>query len=519
MYGKTENTFSFIKRWLIITLIVSIISEMIFFPSLNNFLGCLMAVIVLWGFLTLFKKEYIINFPFSLVLFVSMFLYRFLPLTATLLEGKPVTYGFEVPFQTFLYETIAFLISCLAFRLACRKKSENNFLQRTLYKSNFFESDVYVLWGLGLIGLGARMYIFGAGDTEFGDVGGKFVSGIRYLMYAPITLLFPKLLNIKSAVNRRWIWFYIVFIFVLNISSNSREAIITPIAVFVLLFFLNMVKSGKHITDVLSPGKLVLTVLFVVVGLNLLSDLSLAMLTTRALRKDISKVELFQETIKVYQNDALMDMLRKERDEILGGQDDVQAYNSGWTETYVTNFMLARYANMRISDETIYLAQKVGYSNEKMQDFFVNNVEVLFPTPVLRMLGIDVNKNLYTYSRADLLYALGTNTAVFTGFRVTSHVGDGLATFGYFYFPLQFLFSFLIFKLLNTFVYFSETGIRYAPFALMNLFTFLGMFRNSNGFVLDLSYIIRGYIQGVITYLIIFLVLRKILNILKIRKA
>lgn len=49
----------------------------------------------------------------------------------------------------------------------------------------------------------------------------------------------------------------------------------------------------------------------------------------------------------------------------------------------------------------------------------------------------------------------------------------------------------------------------------MNVFTFLGMFRNAQGIYGDLSYLLRGFLEGIITYLIIYyliLTLNRIIN-------
>lgn len=35
------------------------------------------------------------------------------------------------------------------------------------------------------------------------------------------------------------------------------------------------------------------------------------------------------------------------------------SYSEGWDETYVDNFLLNRYCNMRITDETLYYAMKL----------------------------------------------------------------------------------------------------------------------------------------------------------------
>ena len=172
--------------------------------------------------------------------------------------------------------------------------------------------------------------------------------------------------------------------------------------------------------------------------------------------------------------------------------------------------MLERYANMRITDETLYYAEKRGYGNKQMFELFQNNILALVPTPILGFFGVQFDKTELEFSRGDFLYGSGYGM-----YRVTSHVGDGLATFGYWYFILQFITFFIVFKLLNSFVYIANETLVYAPYALMNVFTFLGMFRNSGGILIDVKFILRGYLEGLVTYLIIFYMIRQVISFVK----
>ena len=100
-----------IKKGLVLLLIFAVVGEMLFFPTLPNFYGCVMAIISYWVFSFFLKEKYIRIFPFAFCMYLSMFMYRYLPLIATIAEGKPITYGFERPFETFLYEIVLFLVS------------------------------------------------------------------------------------------------------------------------------------------------------------------------------------------------------------------------------------------------------------------------------------------------------------------------------------------------------------------------------------------------------------------------
>lgn len=511
---RESNLYSF-KKWLGIILYLVIIIELVIFPSLENFCGCLMALVCWLVFSNFFiKRELIVKYPFAFMTFLSIFFYRYLPLVATLIEGKPITYGFEMPYQTFFFETIMFLVASLAFHLACNNNiKSNSSLQIGLSKLGFFNSyNSSFIWGLGIVGLIARLIAFGTGTVEYGDVGGKFVSGIIYLIYAPICLLFPSLLRLKG-VSTRPVFIYLTFVFILNIASNSRQAMIAPLGIYLLLFLLNALKNNIKLSSLVSPFKFVAVGVCLVFGLELISDLSLAMLATRTLRRDVSKLELFQKTIETYQDKDLMKQLKAMAAQKSGqGNPDaeIESYSTGWNESYLNNFMLNRYANMRITDQTLYYAYKYGFNQELMQNDFKIRLIALLPSPIINFFGISINKNNLEFSRADLL-----SRSSLGNFLVTSHVGDGLATFGYLYFPFQFLLFFIVFKLMNAYVIFTQNGVVYSLYGLMNIFFFLGMFRNANGSLVDMTFILRMFWQGIFTYSIVLFVVKKVTSFIR----
>ncbi|WP_282074639.1 hypothetical protein [Maribacter aquivivus] len=504
-------------NWVLrILLVVGVIGEFIFFPSVPNFFGCVMAIISYMVFSYFFKVEYIRLFPFAFLMYLSMFMYRFLPLIATLAEGKPITYGFERPYQTFMSEIILFLVSSIAFYFACNPNKvsfQNNLIQKTLQKVNFYEITPTIIWVMGLIGFIIKAYNLSTGAAEYGDVAGKFLIGLEYLMFAPICLLFPELIRLKYN-HKKIVWIYSILVITLNVASNKRHLIITPVGTMGLLFFLNVILKNINITKLISPTKLIIGGVLLVLSLNILGNLSTAMLHTRDVmlydaeqRKNADKLKAFEKTIEILQNKSLMTRLKDKKNK--KQYNPLTNYHQTWSEDYVDNFLLARYANMRITDETLYLAEKKGYANKQMLDFFKNGVVGQFPSPILKFFGMNYNKALYEFSRGDLLSGRSLG-----GYRVTSHVGDGLATFGYWYFPLQLIVFFIVFKLLNIFVFYSRNSVKYAPLAIMSIFSFLGMFRNANGISSDISFILRGFLQDIVTYMIIFIIIRKMFQII-----
>ncbi|WP_157486435.1 hypothetical protein [Maribacter forsetii] len=517
MLKEKNHTIRQIKTLLIAVLMIAVIGEMIFFPSTANLFGCIMAMIALTVFLLFFNERFIRLYPFVFCIYLSMFMYRFLPLIATLIENKPITFGFERPYETFFYEIVLFLVSSLAVYLACPiniHKPKNNIIKEGLYKLKFFEITPAILWSMGFIGLLSMIYNISKGDAQIGDTSGRFIAGLTYLMFAPVCLFFPFLLKVNYT-KTKYVFLYTAFIILINLASNKRHLIITPIGTIGILFILQLIFKNIRITQIISPIKIMVVGVFIFLGLNLLNTVSTAMLYTRQtllyteeLRDNADKMETFAFTMETLQNEQLMQRLKDNKNENIHGNSTI-TYAQGWTEQYVDNFLLARYANMRITDETIYYAHKRGFSNVAMQESLINSILYLLPSPILNFFGIRLDKTEMDYSRGDFLHGTGYGNYV-----VTSHVGDGLATFGHWYFIVQLAVYFLMFKTINCFSYYTSQGILYAPFAVMDVFGFLGRFRNAQGIFGDLGFLIRGFLQGVITYLIIYHIIRFVLKMI-----
>ncbi|MBN7813447.1 hypothetical protein J0A68_21000 [Algoriphagus sp. H41] len=499
-----SNLFSQLRLWTGVVLFISISLELILFPSFENFLGCLMTFIVYWIFLFFLRRGVILNNPFSFLVYSSFFLARFIPLPATLLEGKPITYGFEAPYDTFLFETLMFVVCSVAFYFSTHIRFSNNtILQKLLLKMGFFHASPTILWLMGFVGVLVRIQqLIVAGDVEFGDVNNKFLAGMIYFQYAPILLLFPSLSRIVYK-KKNLVLFYLAAIFIISFATNSRQAMIFPIFTIFLLFFLTLVKDNLSVFHYIKPQYVILIFISCFFLLNLVSDISLAMLANRGLRDDISRLELFSKTIETLQDDQVMNSLRQVS---ILDKGDMSSYYQGWDENYLDNFMLNRFGNLRVSDQVLYYANEIGYANSKMLDSFSDKFVAIFPTPLANLFDDEIDKNQLDYSPGDMIYQLGSRSTRFVlgTHRVSSLVGDGLATFGFLCFPLFFFLLFFSFKLLDNLVYFKDGDVFFSILSLIIVFDLFGVFRNSIGSINLFFFLFRGFWQYLVTYFVVY---------------
>ncbi|MDU1810049.1 hypothetical protein ACV3NQ_10830 [Clostridium perfringens] len=500
------------RRILLFITIISIIIEMIFFPSISNLVGCIMILICYFLFSNFFlKRDLIINAPFSFFMFSSIFLYRYLPLLGTLLEGKPISFGMVDPIKTFILETILFCIACLAFYFSTINIKKTNILQVGLNMFGFYKkSNERTIWILGIVGLSARIITLAMGNIETGNIIGKALNVLFYYMYTPIILFFPCFYKsnykISIDIKNKKVWIYVIFISLLNLATNSRNKLITPFAMIILIGFLALLINNKVINKLFRPQILIKGIVIFCIGLFFISSISKAMLINRNIREEISFPELIESTI----NTLTSGNIKSEWELYNKKQFIPKNYDEGWTETYIDNFLLNRFCNIRITDETLYLAEKIGGNNKMLEDFKDRIISVL-PQPIINILGLDFNKENYYNSRGDVLYFYSNvgESWDLGGFRVTSHLGDGIATFGILYFILQLIMWYFVMILLNSLsIYTKRDGRVYSIYGLLTVYTSLLMFGNANGMISDILYCLRGYWQEIILFIIIYKVSR-----------
>ena len=290
-------------------------------------------------------------------------------------------------------------------------------------------------------------------------------------------------------------------------AGNSREALVHPIGICIMLSFLSFLKTNTNCKKYIFTWKFPVFVIAFIGTVKVFNMASDAMIQNRNVRDEVSAIVLLQKQMDAMDNSAIEDKKTK-----------MISYSEGWDETYVDNFLLNRYCNMRITDETLYYAMKLkgwdSYGNKQMRDMFLDRLLSNFPTPVLKFMSINIDKSKMAFSEGDYLYSVANNAPLFIGYRVASHLALGIACFGLLYFPIQFVLLLLSFYLLDTLVY-KKNGLFFSIAGLVVVFELVGRFRNANGCVGDAGYLMRGFWQFIFLYWITFTISKTISNIFK----
>jgi hypothetical protein len=514
-----------------VMLILAILYQCIFFPEIENIMA-MVAVVFAWVIATRILlrakalQTYLIS-TFTILGFVSTQFY--FPLMFTTMENKPLIYNLELPEQVFLHSTLCLtviILSYLFYKFLMRSTPDRKL--SLLARAGFFDPPSHLqLWLMGIMGMGASFYVnfanpdVGRGAT--GDPADKFLQALAFFMYSPFFIPLSKLFGNPTKPGRTFtpmILFYAVLLFGISVAQNSRGTFMfgltTPAFAYALGLLLGIYKTRiLTLRNVLAGGVIV----WVLTGP--FSDLGTAMVIVREHAKDVSPGELVNLTLEALDDKKAIEALKKE------SLDESPDFD--WDERYLNNIFTARFANIKFNDASLITYSKVGPYDPDMLDFSIDQILASLPTPVLKAFNFDVDKEtLHTLSFGDYLYVLSGGYGTPTGWRVGHVAGTGMATLGWWYLAALGV-GILPMFYLNDKLFRPKRIDSLAPVGLPEqkfIFSFCGVISLTSFFQLLLfesvfqciTYLMRGWIQMVLLYFVMFHVSRLISLLISPRK-
>ena len=357
MKNRISNI-SIFKKGLLLILIISSFLELILFPKWDNFVGCVVSILsTLLFYNYVFKIDVIRNRPISFIVFLQLFLFMYLPLPATLIDGNEMSHDMYNPILTYLLQFIYYLITLMAFIWAGRIKNKHQRLNKILKRVGYFDApSVKQMWVLGIFG-----WIFKLASLNIQYSGEDiYVSGMGTLsmfaifIYTPILILFQPLLG-KSPCSKKeriLVYAYMIFMIIILVATNSRSQILSPIVLYLFCYLLTRIYENQN-KIWLTTRKIIIGIVGLLLVTGPLSDMAFAMLITRSTRKDISYIELLKQTFDVYSD---KERLNAYRNILEASSNTTYASSLDWNESYVSNIFLQRLCNYRVVDATIYHA-------------------------------------------------------------------------------------------------------------------------------------------------------------------
>jgi hypothetical protein len=498
-------------------LLGSTVFQLVFFPEVEN-IAAIIAVYFSWFLVTkVWLQPRMLNtYLISSFMIICFVLSRFyLPLIFTTIENKPLIFNLELPEEVFLHGVLALLIIGLAHGIYIFIMNSTPTRSLSLMeKIGFFTPPSHVqLWIMALIGTASSLYVYfffpEIGGEVTGDPTGKLFQALVPFTYAPFFIPLSKLYGNNEKMSKSFIPMilaYSALMLAISIGRNSRGAFMIGLTNPVFAYGLGLMLAVFH-------AKIFTFKNFAIAGVILfgvtgpLSDLATAMLVVRDQKKDVTATELISQTLETF-NDK--DAIRQRREFDLS-----QTFDPDWDEHYMDNIFTARFANIKFADLNLVTYHRLGENDPDMQEFSLEQVLAIFPDPVIKMFGFDIDKTVVlSMSFGDFQYVLSGGVGTPTAFRVGNFSGTGMATFGWWYLAILGVICIPCFYLNDKFfrpstvVVASDGTKTFTPFKLsfcaVLALTHYYYFFDLESVVSGVTYLIRGYLQILLLYLIVF---------------
>jgi hypothetical protein len=482
--------------------------------NLTNVICCSLALAAFlltnYAVLNIRNRSFVNAFPASIIFFIVS-ANSIAPLGGTLLEGNSLRSNLEYPIDTFLHRFIFSLILIICLYLTHSKLNSslvflNEFAERI--KINRLYSP-RIVWILGLLSLVIFFFKFLPLPVTIS----KFLDGFGFLLWGPFILLFPPYpTNTNSKTTKRWLLVYYIIMVILSFITNSRMGMIGPI-IFVAMSYLMVFLTGR-----IEINKKIFTKFFIIgiigfVGMGILADISTAMLIERAYREDRGMLDQISATFNTFNNKEKLDETRLF---LLNKNDNLSSQD--WKEDYISNGFISRFVQIKFDDNCF--TRIYGFSpaaKEKLVEVSIDKLLVVFPSPILDILGLNVDK-LYvnSYSMGDMIDVLSGH-GFLGGLKTGSIIAHAYGVFGWWYPFVILILFFLIFRTYQYLICRSSNLIKYNNISTLSLILPFYLFTTIS---LDnissvAAILIRGVWQTILIYFIALYIANKIDKLIK----
>lgn len=357
------------------------------------------------------------------------------PLVAQSAALTPISFNLQNPTLTFgclALMQLTLLIAFLCFRKFRVWQAIANVVRRMVVeKLGLFRFPTdFELWGMGGIGSAALIWtatvMYGEG-IQYGDAGGKFIFGLTSFAYMPYLIPLRGMLTAGYSVGamtkraKIGIVAYTAAMVILGMLRNSRGTFATGCVTLLLMVFIAMLVGQLRLTAKIKRqllgGALVLLMIAPV-----MSDMAIAMVIARTDRGSVSTDAMLKNTWQVFTDRGALDEYKS-----AALQTD---FKDGYDERYLENPFFSRFILTKFSDNVLsYDTTWSGTRRGELWGATVDKVLSLLPTPALRIIGQDIDKNDLDYSIGDYMYYTETGVGL-GGHRLGSSVGHGVGLFG-----------------------------------------------------------------------------------------
>lgn len=495
--------------------------EIAFYPSYEicfaifiSFLGILLCKSFI------FKTYNLLFYPVSTIaiLFYVIF-FLILPIPATLLELKPVSYNLHSTINTYINLLILEIILIITHSLYISFTNKKNFIRNFFLKVHFFDKfSSQEIWLLILSSSAfyiCNIFFNGLYNENSENSTSSLPTGLYILnllisgYYQILFIFFFKKFNlIKSPylINKPLIIILSILLFLTGIATNMRTAAISIFANAFFTLIVYAIYNPINYSKVLKPKALVLITLTILFFFGPFMKVSEAMVSTRGERNGMNGLEMLTKTFNSIDN--------KSDKKFNNSQLQAQLENKQliWDEEYLSNDVLNRFCSLKILDETLFHAQRIGYGNKYMQDELKLKILDCLPGTVKDWLNIKISDEIRQHSLTDKLYSLSINYAYGSigGVKIGTLQGLGLAIFGYWYMIIIIPIFIIIFFLLDATVYYKNSILTFSLWFFVNIMMCCYYFSDRHYYLFEFRFIMRTYVESIFFYLITINIVKRL---------
>lgn len=523
-FGTTSRSRR-VMRVLVPLLVVSLIVQLLVGTEPNAFIWSAAAagtILLTIGYCL--RRGPFDDFPLSTLALVGFNTITLdLPLLVQSLTGRSFLYNLHDPDETFTWIllTHAVLVGTHFLYTALRPlhRPAQILARRVFAPLTLFRTPTAIeLWALGFVGLVATIFslIVFVADIQYGDVGGKALSGFLYFT------AFPFLIPLRGAFGGRKVptspitppllVLYFTIVVIVGIATNKRLTF-SFVAETVLVAALLLSAMGRLVTT--NRFKLVVgtSLLLSLPLFGLFENLTTAIEMSRgAARTSVSGTANIDATLQALGDQAAIDRYRRDNEET--GESSI-----AYSEDYLSSPILNRLVYTKYTDITMTASRTLTDSQRAtLQYDAIERLKGILPTPIAHQLGIGLDKSAIEYSTGDLYESFASGRPP-DSFLTGSSITQSRDVFGRFWLFTWFGLFLLLFNACDSLTLANAKGVVISPLAFALLFTIFTHTLIDDNFVALFSVATRDLLQNVLFYLVTITLIRFVVGVLVPRVA
>ncbi|MDB5820981.1 MAG: hypothetical protein JWQ11_4621, partial [Rhizobacter sp.] len=253
--------------------------------------------------------------------------------------------------------------------------------------------------------------------------------------------------------------------------------------------------------------KIVAAIVVAFVASAVLTRVALAMVVARDFRSSVDVMRLVGMTIEAFTNSEWLETARSKMDAAITV--------GNYSEEYVNSRFLARFLLTKYHDNMLYFFSLFGPDTFSVYiDFMKNRMWATLPDPILREIGVVINKEDLVISNGDFIVYLIDGWGL-GGFKTGSMIAEVYSVFGWLFPGVMALSAMLLYVFYDALVADSPSGRKVvSPLIILMIWNLCGT-TASFGFGAETvvtvpAGIVRGLPQNILFYLVATIAVRRI---------